>query len=354
MLVLFRRHTKACPHRSRSYRKCSCSIWLDWRVNHKRIRRPLNLRDWGLAQQRARQIESEGLGATVVPQTIDQAVEKYLQDCQDRDLRPSTTKKYRSHFKRLHEYSAEHGYVFLSQITADVLRSFRQTWNLSPRTSQKRLELLKTFFRFCLDSDWITASPAKALKPPKISMSPVVPFTEDEITKILANCKGRLLLLARLLLSTGLRIGDATTLTRDKIQKDASGYSVHLRTAKSGTTVQCPIPNDLAEAIIALPGPNPFWSGTSKPETVSGDYRLQFSKAFKRAHVVGHIHQFRHSFATRLLLTGASVETVSALLGHQNITVTQHSYAAWTVARQQRLADAVRKSWHASGTPETR
>jgi hypothetical protein len=28
MLAIYRRHTKACPHKSRQYRRCSCSIWV--------------------------------------------------------------------------------------------------------------------------------------------------------------------------------------------------------------------------------------------------------------------------------------------------------------------------------------
>jgi site-specific recombinase XerD len=334
---------------------------MDWRVDHKRIRRPLNLRDWGLAQQRARQIESEGLGASVAPLAIEKAAEKFMQDCVARGLAPATLRRYRSHFTKLHLFCQDHGYIFLPQLTTDVLRSFRQGWKLSARTAQKHLEVLKTFFRFCVDSNFLASNPAKTLKPPKTPASTITPFNELEITKVFANCEGlgalrqpgRLLLLGRLLLSTGLRIGDACTLTRDKIVKDTAGYSIYLRTAKSGMVVYCPLPDDLAESILALPGTNPFWTGVSTAETVAGFYRRQFAAVFKRAGVTGHLHRFRHSFATRLLLAGTDIESVASLLGHSNTQITQRHYSAWTLARQAKLADAVRKSWHSEGAPET-
>jgi len=148
---------------------------------------------------------------------------------------------------------------------------------------------------------------------------------------------------------SGLRIGDASTIGRDKIIKDPKGWKVELRTAKTGTHVYCLIPDDVAGAVINQPGKYPFWTGESNAEDCAATWRKAFARLFKQAGIKGHIHQFRHAFSKRLLLSGASIEDVSQLLGHASIEVTQRHYNKWVLERQQNLEDVVRNSWSRIG-----
>jgi Phage integrase family len=63
---------------------------------------------------------------------------------------------------------------------------------------------------------------------------------------------------------------------------------------------------------------------------------------FKAAKIKGrpHPHQFRHTFAVKLLSHGTSVENVAALLGNSLKIVWKH-YAAWVKERQEALDTAV-------------
>jgi integrase/recombinase XerD len=47
----------------------------------------------------------------------------------------------------------------------------------------------------------------------------------------------------------------------------------------------------------------------------------------------GHSHRLRDTFAVDLLQNGVSLETVSMLLGHNSIKVTQQHYARWVKTR---------------------
>jgi integrase len=103
-----------------------------------------------------------------------------------------------------------------------------------------------------------------------IGETDVVPFSEEEIEKILkarkeytGPNKGRLVVLTDLMLATGLAIGDATMLSKNKVIKNDTGWYVELRTAKTGTAVSCPIPHNLGKAFHALDGETPFWTGKS-------------------------------------------------------------------------------------------
>lgn len=57
-----------------------------------------------------------------------------------------------------------------------------------------------------------------------------------------------------------------------------------------------------------------------------------------------HPHRFRHSLAADLLLKGASVEDVAAILGNSPAIVQKH-YSQWIKSRQDRLDSFIEKTW---------
>ena len=46
-----------------------------------------------------------------------------------------------------------------------------------------------------------------------------------------------------------------------------------------------------------------------------------------------------------LLLKGVSLDSVSKLLGHSSIKITERHYAPWVKARQEQLEAEVRRIW---------
>lgn len=76
----------------------------------------------------------------------------------------------------------------LRQLTVDALRQFRQSWKDSPLYATKNLERLRAFLRFCHQAGWIKQNPATAVKPPKVTHSPTLPLSRDEMKRILEAC----------------------------------------------------------------------------------------------------------------------------------------------------------------------
>jgi integrase len=232
------------------------------------------------------------------------------------------------------------------------VRDFRNSWTTySPRTSGKHIERIKRFFKWCAENEWIGQSPAAPLKSPKPGDTDVVPFSEDEVGKILKACeqyegpnKARLIILTDLMLSTGLAIGDATMMSKDKITKNEHGYSVELRRAKTGTAVSCPIADSLAKSVLGLDSDTPFWTGKSDLEDLTKNWRKIYTKIFKTAGIKGHPHQFRHTCAKRLLVKGVATGFVAAVLGDGEDVVRKH-YSKWIPERQAALGSAIRSTW---------
>ena len=217
-----------------------------------------------------------------------------------------------------------------------------------PITQQKKLEYLRAFLAFCHASDWISKNPAKAVKFPKVARTQVKPLSEGEIKKLLRACdefRGdgqRLRAMILLLRNSGLRIGEAVSLTRERVKNG----KLFLYTNKTGTPVWCPLPPETIAALTALPREKfLFWSGNGRLKTALEDWRRSLVSLATLADVDNvHFHRFRHTFSVALLEEGVPVETVATLLGNTPAIVVKH-YAAFVQSRQKALEEAVRRAW---------
>ncbi|PYT23518.1 MAG: hypothetical protein DMG57_31740 [Acidobacteria bacterium] len=195
MLTIYRRHVKDCEHggEGRKYRRCRCPIWVDGFLKGAEIRKALEVRDWEKAQQTIREWESRGQMEPVDPLpeevSLERACQDFLSDAKARELRESTLKKYRFLFKQLRSFSADQGLLYIKQFDLLMLRRFRESWADSGISALKKLERLRAFLRFALESGWVEENFAKMLKNPKVNDPPTLPYTQAEMIDILAACE---------------------------------------------------------------------------------------------------------------------------------------------------------------------
>lgn len=360
MLKIYRRHVSACPHTSRNFRQCKCPLWVQGTLGGASVRQSLDLTSWEAAQRLVRDWEASGRIGQVrgsVP-TISEAVAKFLEDATARGLSAASIGKYKLLLeKRLLPWVTNAGYRYLKQLGVPEARDFRASWPDAPLSASKKLERLRTFFKFCLESGWIESNPAKRIAMPKVPPKPTIPYTAEELEAIWLACnevsaKGiygtgnrqRVTAFVMVLRYTGLRIGDAVALKRSAV-RDAK---VFLYTQKTGTPVSVPIPHYVEDALSRVPviGERFFWSGRGKLKSAVTDWQRTLARLFDAAGIVdGHAHRFRDTFAVELLLAGVAIEDVAVLLGHSSKDITEKHYAPWVIARQARLESEVRKTW---------
>ena len=117
---------------------------------------------------------------------------------------------------------------------------------------RKNIEIMRTFFAFCVKSGWVTVNPAKAVKAPIVPPNPTLPFTDEEFEKTLwavdlfrethpkvtAEKQRKLKALVLVMRYSGIRISDAVGSKRDRIEKG----KLFLYQAKTGTPVWIPLP----------------------------------------------------------------------------------------------------------------
>ena len=349
---IYRRHVPPCKSTDLRDPRCGCPIHYSHYVNGEQIRKSLHTTNWQKALADIRKKELEGFQEKPKSPLVEHACQSYLDDAAARDLKDPTLYKFRLLFRQMQDFAQHEGLVYVSDFNVDNVRRFRQTWPNKNFAARKKLENTRAFFRFCQQSGWISINPAAVLKPGKTTDPQIIPITKQEFIKILHACdtypdkENRIRLRAVVLVMwyTGLRVRDVVTLRKDRINHG----KLFLRTAKTGTDVFCPVPPVVTDALAAVhaKGDYYFWSGTSKPKSAVGNYQRALKSLFESAgtpRVTAHL--FRHTFATNLLLDGVLLETVSQLLGHASVAVTERSYRHWVKGRQEKLEDAVKGSW---------
>lgn len=364
MLTLFRRHTKSCPHRSRTYRRCQCPIHVEGTLAGEEIRRSLDLTSWDAASGLVMQWTAAGrIGAGASePARIDAAVTKYVADARARHLAEATISKLTTVFeKQFLAWTRGKGLRYLKELTPERLSDWRSTWKDNALAASKKYQRTVGFFYFCMRMKWISENPMKSLHPPKVKQDPTLPFSSDEVNAIIAACdrfpiKGvhgagnrkRLRAMVLLLRYSGLRIRDAATLARERLQDG----KLLLYMQKTGVPVFVPLPPYVVDALEDTPNVHRnyfFWLGNGLPKTTVADWQRSLRKLFDLAAVKGgHAHRFRDTFAVELLLAGVAIDQVSVLLGHSSVKITERSYAPWVKARQEQLEAAVTKTWASS------
>jgi integrase len=344
MITVFRRHVKGCRFaiRGRSYRHCTCPLAAEGRLHGKLIRRSLDVRGWEAAQKIVRSWE---LGEKNDIPTVAVAMKRMIADMKSRRLSSETIAKFELLARELE------GFGRVDRVVPDELAKLRETWKLKPSTAAKKLERLRSFFKFCVERGWITQNPARGLRPPKEIDIAVKPFEPAELEKIqwsipLFPTKGiygeanreRISAFIAVLRLTGLRIRDVVQLKRSAV---AENY-ITLRTQKNGKPVKLPLHPDIN--LSSLKGEYFFWSGEGNPKSCVGDWQRTLRRLGEVAGVHIHAHRFRHTFATDLLSKGVPVSEVAAILGNSPRIVEKH-YSQWISTRQTAIDAAVKLVW---------
>jgi integrase/recombinase XerD len=362
MLTIYRRHRRSCKQRTkgRKHRHCQCPIWVDGFLGGKEMRESLKLRDWQRAQEMVREWEADDR-RTDKPQraTVADVWKEFLTDAQARNLHESTVRKYKLLDRQMEAFCTRNGFAFIDELSLSHMGQFRSQWKDGPRSSAKKLERLRSFFRFAQKRKWVSENPAAELKSGKITLCPTLPFTRDEIYRIIAATEKydslcsrsalenahRLRALVLLLRYSGIRIGDAIQMSASRMK----GTRLFLYTQKTGVPVNTVLPPFVVGVLNEIPRVAQdlyFWDGASKVEIIVGSWRRRLAKLFELAEVQnGHPHRFRDTFAVELLLAGVPIERVSVLLGHQSVRITERHYAPWVRSRQEQLEADLARAW---------
>ncbi len=271
---------------------------------------------------------------------------EYLEIEQNRSQK--TIRNYDHYLSRLADYAGD---ITIADIDQELVRKWRLWLNrlgtntsdeLQKTTLNYHLIALRSFLKF------LNKRGLDCMAPDKIELSrtkrPQVTFlNEDELERLFAGpdtateagLRDRALL--ELLFSSGLRVSELVGLDREHINLKRREFMVRGKGQKDRPIFISTDAADWLQKYLDRRGDNirPLFIryGGRKSVDRSGNFHRLTARSVQRlvaqyallAGITKHVspHTLRHSFATNLLMNGADLRSVQAMLGHSNISTTQ-------------------------------
>ena len=153
-VILYKRHKAGCPHADdKAYRRCDCSVWLEYNVDGKQTRKSAKTSTWSVAAELAAHIEKTHLDAQLgrgpglaKAKSVAEAIALFLNSKQGEDLAPNTIYKHKLTLSRFQKFCDEAGVVFIKDVTLAHLTTWRASWPFhSPLVKRSWQERIKAF-----------------------------------------------------------------------------------------------------------------------------------------------------------------------------------------------------------------
>jgi integrase len=218
---------------------------------------------------------------------------------------------------------------------------------IAPRTINYELQVLRTFFRWCVGRNYLSVNPATPVERLRIPKRALPKFlTTEELTRLFAACPEWERRLFMTILMTGMRRGEVQHLTWADINFELGVILIQAKpqwhwTPKTDERV-IPISPTLRELLLhhhacRRDGELVFPNRHGNPDP----HLLPKLKKIGRKAGLPHVtvHALRHSFGAHLRMAGVNLSDIADLLGHKDLATT----AIYAKVHQEHLRTAIAK-----------
>ena len=274
-------------------------------------------------------------------ETLRSLIDHYLDAAAcEKKLSPDTIKAYRIDLKQFAAFADD------TMVNKEVLSQYIKYLNqrFAPRSVKRKLASVRAFYNELSLSGTLEVNPFDKLRV-KIHSPQQLPRTiPQQIVKSLlqnaydAYSPGKLTVLRdivvlELLFSTGLRVSELCSLTKEQFLLNDDGLRLLVNGKGSKERIIQIATPELLRVVqiycteyaedIQTQGAI-LYNRNRQPLTPQSVRRI-INKYLQRIHVQAHItpHMFRHTFATSLLEAGMDIRYIQSLLGHSSISTTQ-------------------------------
>jgi integrase/recombinase XerC len=267
-------------------------------------------------------------------------IERFLRHLRtERRLSTLTSSGYQRDLAALCEFCEAQKLTAWGTLDSQHVRVFaarQHSRGLSPRSIQRQLSAVRTFFAFLIREGEARVNPALDVRAPKVARHLPHTLDADQMQRLLEfrtddGLSVRDKSMLELLYSSGLRLQELVTLDRGDL--DLADRTVRV-TGKGNKVRILPVGRPALEALrawlkeragLAAADETALFVGRNGRRLGVRAVQLRVDHWARRSGlgIKAHPHLFRHSFATHLLESSGDLRGVQELLGHANISTTQ-------------------------------
>lgn len=287
----------------------------------------------------------------VSPSTLGDAICKYVAERLPAKS-PTTVPAQRS---QLAWWSSALGHLRLSDLDAAAVENARTELasGRSPSTANRYVSALSAVLS-CCHREWglCSSNPCRSIRGLREPPGVVRYLTPDETDRLLSACRASpfpgMYAAVVVSLSTGVRRGELVQARRGDFDLDAEVMYVVHRTKtgdRRGIPLSAPALSALSEYLPRSPDPPfPLYGERGCPGLLRGYVSARLAAGLADV----RWHDLRHTCASYLAMSGATLLTIATILGHRGVDMVQR-YAHLS---PRHLRDAVDKVWTGLAQPK--
>lgn len=263
--------------------------------------------------------------------TVKSLIPSFLKSLEDKKRSPATVLAYRSDLDQLVEFLIKKEIATVNQIKSDNLDVFRDTLlaqKYTPKSVSRKLNAIKSFFRFLVSDGKLTTDISKGVAHPKIeaTLPKFLTPLEYRALRDAVRSDSRISAIIELILQTGLRISEVANLKLKNAKGEEMTVEAH------ATQPQRTIPmNGIAQAALKdyiptrpkIESEYVFISKTGRPLAVR-NIRAAVDRYIQRAELPKYsVNDIRTTFIVENIKAGVDLVLLSQVSGHKRLSTTE-------------------------------
>lgn len=263
--------------------------------------------------------------------TLKSLVPLFITNLSEKGRSPATVLAYRSDLEQLILFLTKNEIVLPNQIKSNDLDIFRDTLlsqKFTPKSVSRKLNAVKTFFRWMVENKFLTTDLSKSVSHPKVesSLPKFLTPLEYRALRDVVKTDSRISAMIELILQLGLRISEVAnakmkdlTLTHLKIE----GYATQ---PERIAPLNKPAKDALDKYLVDRPKIESeyiFISKTGKPLAVR-NIRASIDRFMQKAELPKYsVNDLRTTFMVENIKNGVDLILISQVSGHKRLSTTE-------------------------------
>ena len=263
--------------------------------------------------------------------TIKSLLPKFIESLKTKGRSPATLLAYKSDLSQLVDFLVAKSKVLPDQVKSDDLGAFRDTLlndKYTPKSVSRKLNALKTFFRWMVEQNINMSDPSATVAHPKIesSLPKFLSQIEYRALRDVVRNDTRIAAIVELILQTGLRISEVAGLK----SKDVLETSIKIQSYATQPERIIPLNRAAKEALDSYLKIRPkveadyvFISKNGKPLAVR-NIRASISRYMQKAELPTYsVNDLRTTFMVGNIKAGVDLVLLSKVSGHKRLSTTE-------------------------------
>ncbi|MCD8484950.1 tyrosine-type recombinase/integrase [Candidatus Woesebacteria bacterium] len=262
-----------------------------------------------------------------------QQIESYVSWLKKAGKAEATVIAYQKDIEQLAEFLMKGGKTDFQQVTAEDIEAYKaelNTLRYTDKSVSRKLNSIKSFFRYLLETDVVAENPVRKVSHPKYKVAPPRVLAKTEYRALRDACKtdARMSAVIELLLQTGIRISELAGMQLEDINLDKQELFIRAHGSHGSRIV--PLNEAACDAIRLYEKIRPrtkertfFLTKSCRPFLVR-NIRSAIDRYFKIAGIEdAKVNDLRHTFIVEQLAAGVPLVNVSKIVGHKRLSTTE-------------------------------